>query len=94
MSWSASFHEPVPLPKGGTLRTLSDARAYILKLPKAEQAKVVWQTAAEALLLAADGGPIDFARIGLMQALHPLEPVYHARSKDPVWRRSKPARDR
>jgi hypothetical protein len=45
--------------------------------------------------LASNGGPIDFARIGLMQALHPKgEPVYHSRSKDPHWGRRKLVRDR
>jgi hypothetical protein len=87
MSWHASFAEPVPLPDGGSIRTLADARDFILKLPPKTQKLTVWQTATEALMLAANGGPADFARIGLMQALHPKgEPVYHSRSKDPVWR--------
>jgi hypothetical protein len=87
MPWHAPFADPVPLPDGGSLRTLSDARAFILKLPKDLAASPAWLTATEALMLAAEGGPVDFARIGLMQALHPKgEPVYHSRSKDPVWR--------
>jgi hypothetical protein len=96
MSWQASFADPVPLPEGGELRTLHDARAFILKLPKEVAAKPAWLTAIESLMLAADGGPVDFARIGMMQALHPKgEPVYHSRSKDPVWRnRRKLVRDR
>jgi hypothetical protein len=37
MSWSARFQTPLKLPSGGTLSTLENACAYILKLPKAEQ---------------------------------------------------------
>jgi hypothetical protein len=96
MFWTVSFAPPVPLPDGGELRTLADARAFILKLPKPEQATPAWQNAAHAVLVAGEHGTIDFARIGMMQALHPKgEPVYHSRSKDPVWRnRYKPVRDR
>jgi hypothetical protein len=87
MSWKSRFTEPVPLPDGGSLHTLSDARAFILKLPRATADSPAWHTAIETLMLAAEGGPIDFARIAMMQALHPKgEPVYHSRSKDPVWR--------
>ncbi len=50
-------------------------------LPKAVQQKREWQTAAEMLMLAAEGErPIMFAYIGMLQALHagkpetPLEP--------------------
>jgi hypothetical protein len=41
-------------------------------------------------------GPIEFARLGMMQALNPkAEPVYHSAKKDPVWRNSrKLVRDR
>ncbi|UZE50993.1 hypothetical protein ONR75_10435 [Rhodopseudomonas sp. P2A-2r] len=78
------------------MRTLHDARDFILKLPKATADKKEWQAAIETLLLAANGGPVDFARIGLMQALHPKgEPAYRSRSKEPVWRnRHRLVRDR
>jgi hypothetical protein len=48
------------------------------------------------LLQAADsGGPTDFARMGMMQALYPKgEHVYQPRSKEPKWRRAKLVRDR
>jgi hypothetical protein len=41
------------------------------------------------LIQAADhGGPIEFARLGMLQALFPKgTPVYHSVDKDPVWRR-------
>jgi hypothetical protein len=96
MSWSNRFHESVPLPDGGSLTTFSDARDYILKLPEAKQKTRPWQTAAEALMLTAEaGGPADFARIGLMQALFPRgEPVFDTTRKDSRWGRRKLARDR
>lgn len=97
MSWSARFAEPIALPAGGKLTTLKDAGAYITKLPKETQAAAVWQNATHVLIQAADhGGPIEFARLGMMQALFPKgEPVYRSRKKDPVWRnRTKLVRDR
>jgi hypothetical protein len=42
------------LPDGKTLRTLEDARRYILALPKPEQDSTAWQVAIEALVIAAE----------------------------------------
>lgn len=72
MTWRARFAEPVPVGGGKPLRTLSDARAYILALPADQQEQERWQTAAETLLHAAEHGGawMDFARIGMMQALN------------------------
>jgi hypothetical protein len=56
-----------------------------------------WQNAMFVLIQTADhGGPIEFARLGMMQALFPKgTPVYHSVDKDPKWRnRTKLARDR
>ncbi|MGM4885308.1 hypothetical protein AB8A20_08020 [Tardiphaga sp. 604_B6_N1_1] len=97
MSWSARFPEPIALPAGGKLTTLEDAGAYITKLPKTMQATKEWQNAAHVLIQAADhDGPIEFARLGMMQALWPKgTPVYHSVDKDPAWRnRPKVVRDR
>lgn len=50
----------------------------------------------ECLLHAADkGGPIEFARLAMHQAIHLMpEPVYHS-AKRPVWRNGcKLVRDR
>ena len=50
--------------------TLRDAADYIMKLPKAEQNLEPWQTAVEALIMAAeDRGPLMHARIGVLRAL-------------------------
>jgi hypothetical protein len=97
VSWSIRFPEPIALPDGGKLVTLKDAGAYITQLPKKTQATTAWQNAAHVLIQAADhGGPIEFARLGMRQALFPKgEPVYHSQKKDPVWRnRTKLVRDR
>jgi hypothetical protein len=94
--WYAHFREPILTPKGDQLITLRDAADYITRLPKAQHDTKAWQTAMHCLLQAADsGGPTDFARMGMMQALYPKgEPVYQPRSKEPKWRRAKLVRDR
>jgi hypothetical protein len=97
MAWSARFPGPIALPDGGKLITLQDAGAYITKLPKTIQATKEWQNAAHVLIQAADhDGPIEFARLGMMQALWPKgTPVYHSVDKNPKWRnRTKMVRDR
>jgi hypothetical protein len=67
------FKQPVPLPGGGRLITLHDARGFILKLPDAESGSRPWQATVENLLQAAEHGGawLDFARIAMMQALYP-----------------------
>ena len=97
MSWDQRFPAPIGVPKGQPLVTLRDAATYVTALPKNKQHEQVWQNAVHTLLQAADhGGPIEFARLGMMQALYPKpEPAYHSASKDPVWRNNyKLARDR
>ncbi|WP_428841238.1 hypothetical protein [Bradyrhizobium barranii] len=49
--------------------SLLDAGEYIAALPKEEHAAPEWQAAMEALILVAEGGgPMMFARIGIMRA--------------------------
>jgi hypothetical protein len=50
MAWSAKFNHPI---KWGarTLRTLHDARDYILKLPNSKQMLPAWQAAKAASAL-------------------------------------------
>jgi hypothetical protein len=56
---------------GRELLTPRDAADYIMKLPKAAQDLEEWQTATEALLMAAeDRGPLIHARIGMLRALN------------------------
>jgi len=43
LSWSRAFDDPIPTPNGKTLRTLKDAAAYIMVLPKREaEAEDTW----------------------------------------------------
>lgn len=96
MSWDAKFPEPIPVAGRRPLATLRDAATYVTTLPKSQQDEPRWQNAVHVLIQAADnGGPIEFARIGMTQALNPREPVYDTSRKDPKWRNTrKLARDR
>ena len=78
MSWDQKVFNSIILPTGRELVTLRDAAFYITKLPKAEHDAKEWQAAMEALLLVAEqGGPTMFARIGVMRALNRLvEPAF------------------
>jgi hypothetical protein len=69
MSWSRSFHIPIPLPDGRVLRTLRDAGEYIQELPRAKQRRQEWQIAAEMLLQAVKGGPLIFAGNAIRKAV-------------------------
>jgi hypothetical protein len=62
--WKRPFDDPIVLPDGRSLVTLEDAGDYITRLPKAEQQLDEWQTAIEALIMAAESrGPVMHARI-------------------------------
>src|SRR5450631_4143774 len=96
MPWSRAFEDPIPLPRGRTLRTLRDAAKYIMALPprKIRQSDE-WQAAIEALLMAAeDRGPLMHARIGMMRALNrQVERVLNASRKDTHWEKRKLKRE-
>jgi hypothetical protein len=94
--WKRPFDDPIPLPRGRQLVTLQDAASYILKLPKAEQKLKEWQSATEALIMAAeDRGPLMHAHIGMLRALNRhVERVFNPDRKDHHWGRRKLARDR
>ena len=69
--WSREFDEPIALSMGGKLVLLRDAANYITALPAKEAALPKWQAAIEALILVVElGGPMMFARIGVMRALN------------------------
>jgi hypothetical protein len=76
------------------LVTLQDAGTYITKLPKAEHEAAEWQAALEALILVAElGGPMMFARIGIMRALNRyVERVFNPDRKEHRLGRRKLAR--
>jgi hypothetical protein len=75
--------------------TLRDAADYIMKLPKAEQNLEAWQTAVEALIMAAENrGPLMHARIGMLRALNVnVERVFNPDRKDTHWGKRKLKRD-
>jgi hypothetical protein len=94
MPWSRAFEDPIPLPRGRQLVTLKDAAGYIMKLPKAEQDLPEWQTATEALLMAAeDRGPLMHARIGVLRALNLNVERTLTDRKEMHWGRRKLKRD-
>jgi hypothetical protein len=56
---SRKLNRPLPTKDGGTLRTVLDARAYMLRLSKDRERSARWQTAAQLLLEKADVGAIS-----------------------------------
>jgi hypothetical protein len=75
VSWDQRFFDPIILPGRKPLATLRDAALFLTKLPNAEIDAEEWQAAMQApLLVADDGGPTMFARIGVMRALHRHKP--------------------
>jgi hypothetical protein len=87
---------PKSLPRGRQLVTLRDAANHITKLPKTEHEAPEWQAAMEGLILVAThGGPVMFARIGVMRAVNRhVERVFDPTRKEHHWGRRKLARDR
>jgi hypothetical protein len=55
---SRKLTRPLPTKDGGTLRTVLDARAYMLRLSKDRERSARWQRAAELLLAEADIGAL------------------------------------
>ena len=91
--WSRRFDEPIILPEGKKLRTLRDAGEYVAALPKKEQNKPHWHTAAHELMMSAEqGGIVMLAEIAMRQALNhgqpkpPPEPRRKAAKKNRVIR--------
>ena len=93
--WQRRFDDSIPLPDGRTLLTLRDAADFITSLPKAEQNLEPWQTAIEALIMAAEGrGPVMHSRIGMMRALNQhVERMFNPDRKDSRWGKRKLKRD-
>jgi hypothetical protein len=85
--WSREFDDPIELSPRRQLLTLKDAANYIMKLTKTEQRVDEWQTATQALIMAAEGrGPIMHARIGVLRALHRnVERVFNPDRKETHW---------
>jgi hypothetical protein len=90
MTWSDEFEDPIP-----GIATLRDAANHIQKLPKAAQQLPHWQTAVEALIMAAEGrGPLLHARVGMLRAMqHGTERVFNPDRKETHWGKRKLKRD-
>jgi hypothetical protein len=84
-NWNHRFDEPILLPGGGKLVTLKDAIAWLAKeVPKSEHGMKPVQAAAHCVTQAAEnGGPLLFARMGMMQAInrHKVEEFDQKRKK-------------
>src|SRR5215468_7079014 len=72
--WGQPFEDPIEVGRRKPV-TLRDAGEYIAALPKKVHDAPEWQAAMEALILVAEqGGPTMFARIGIMRALNRGKP--------------------
>jgi hypothetical protein len=70
-AWTAKLDDPVPLPEGGSIKTLSDVRRYMLALSEREQLEQRWQVAAAYVLKAVqERAYMIFARMSLYKAIH------------------------
>jgi len=66
MGWSAALSKIIVPAKGPQIKTLADARDYLLNLPEERHADEIVQAAIEAVIMAADGrGPILHATAGI-----------------------------
>jgi hypothetical protein len=57
--WDCSLTRPVRVKGGPELRTLADARAYLLTLPETQQGEPRWQSVARRLLIASETGDVE-----------------------------------
>ena len=96
-AWLAKFDDPIPLPEGGSIKNLSQARAYLLNLSEREQLQPKWQEVARHLISATtvERGWTFFARLALYKAIHGKgqdgPPVPDVKTPD-AWREKRPAR--
>jgi len=58
---SQNLDRPIPTKDGGALRTVAEAREYMLGLSKAREPRSQWQRAAELLLGQADAAALSGA---------------------------------
>jgi hypothetical protein len=92
VSWS----RPILLPDGRKLRTLAEAMAWLAKeVPKSEHKMEKVQAAAHLVTRAAEhGGPLIFAQMGMMRAIHRHQNrVFNPDRKDTHWGNRKLKRD-
>jgi hypothetical protein len=71
MAWARKFPDPIELPGGRVLRSLSDARTFATNLPKHRDHAEEWQHAAELLMMASEYGGLwlQLARMAICKAI-------------------------
>lgn len=90
MSWSNRLLRPVVTPDRQKIVTLSDARAYALALPKAQQDAPHVQAGIAVLMLAADGEVDEFTTQSAVAHIVHGPPKPKARGKpDRPWMQRK-----
>lgn len=96
MSWSMRLIRPVVPPKGKPIVTLSDARDYILDLPKAQQNAAHVQNGLLALLHCANGEACEFiAQSAVAHIVHgPLKPTPLGKRERPWMKRGSSVRNK
>lgn len=90
------FEEPIPLENGTALASLRDAIAYLAQsIPETEHLMKEVRDAAHCVTDAAEnGGPMVFARMGMMQAINRHKPrVFDPSRNEHHWGRRKLKRD-
>jgi hypothetical protein len=78
MGWHLCFDEPIPLARGTDISSLQDAIAFLARsISKTDHRMKEIHAAAHCVTLAVEnGGPVPFARIGMMQAINRHRPRY------------------
>ena len=90
MSWSKRLERPVVPPDGKPIVTLSDARAYVLKLPKDRQNDPIVQAGVEAIMMAAENrGPMLLAQSGVAHIVHGPVKLLNRGKPDRPWMKRK-----
>ena len=72
MPWFARFDKPIDIPGRSPLRTLAEARGYIIELPGNERDRAEWKSVVAMLAEAAVRGEphISIAREAMVRTMH------------------------
>ena len=91
MSWSDRLVRPVVPPNGKPIVTLSDARDYILALPKSRQSDPIVQEGVRALMMVAKGNAPDLlAQSAVAHIVHgPIQPLNRGKPDRPWMKRKR-----
>jgi hypothetical protein len=97
-NWKRRFDDTIATPEGGTIKTLDDARAYLItfKVPRQPDKKLMLTNALRTVLGAAEGTDhIMHARIAVGRWVHRDDPPkqFDPDLKLPKWGKRKLKRD-